>query len=196
MINLSDIISGDNTNKPSDSANIIDIYNETADYDTKVYQLISTVDTNKSTIKHVGNISGDKINIKIGQFKYRNCDCHIISHVYTDGELDEINKTCGIDIMSVLVHKKGVLIGKLTYTYYTFNHVMEKIHIREKIDKEITGFYTYNITCCSSNNTTRLNYIINKYPGKNTIMKDLVSKLSDNTVTIKLKLYGIRKLKI
>lgn len=115
-----------------------------SDSGSELYQLQGITGTNTAVIKYIGN-SDKRPTILLHKFKFDGYLCTINSLVYDNSDIEEINETCCLKMMTMTLNKKNSIRAVVTIEFHTFDHVKAKKHISEYISRNddipLSGFY-------------------------------------------------------
>lgn len=142
-----------------------------------LYQIQSKINESSCVIKFIGNPVDIIPTYIIHEFKFKNYDCKIISYVLSDADLECANNDSEFKIIGLLITDNDKVKCVIRLSFYSSIHIDEKKHINEYIDKNIEGFYQFNLI--ANDNKTIIGDIMHKFIGKTKSIYKLTSLLSD-----------------
>jgi hypothetical protein len=129
------------TSKFEDYLLFSDLHTENSKENTNpLYQLQTYAHQNIATLKHVG-FSKKRPSVLVHKFKFKGHVCEIYNYLLNSSDLDEINTTCSIKIISLIIKKKGDIRGVINLEYHTFDHKKTHTNIIDYVNKDLNGFY-------------------------------------------------------
>jgi|688.fasta_scaffold179882_2 hypothetical protein len=172
-----------------DNDNNLDELNNTC---TEIYQIQGIQNNKKGVIMKVG-LMKELNDVLIKKFDIpKNFRCFLISKIYDSKKLNEISKTCRIQMIKMNIcyynNKKYNHIATLAYNFNTFVHIKNNqdiINFTSSKDniKQLSGFYSVTLHFNENGNNKFIN-IENQtiFPGNTEIMVLLTKYLLDKRV--------------
>lgn len=170
-----------------------DIKEDSIDNTENVYQLQSNKDEKIGYFMLVGR-ANNKPGVLIKEFKYdENHTCKVLSIIYLDSDIDEINKSNEISLLKYIIYKNEQVVGVLRIDFFTYDVKKDKKSIRDYISvksklKPLYGYFKY--VYFYDDGTTMKKLLLKTlkiYPGNQTLVDIGMNILYDIEIAISIK---------